>query len=352
MITASVWNDAIVEHGPEYGFEVEALNASPNGMADVTGYIEATEALAQKNIDAILCQPLFSVPDMLMQFQQKDVKVGFVNIVPQISDSSKDLDFCYAGSSEEAIGAQLGGIHVFRLEGWRENLCYLSAIWSGQRQAGRLKGLQDWFAANRPDIEILEVNYVERNEATLAQSIFEDWIQKYGVGGFDGVATQSSMQTQGIVESMKALGLNNTNFILGGISASSSDWIKEGTEYCDLYQDPDLEATTALDMMRHMVDGTTNELEFLDGAPTKNFVNVPMTTLNADNADEYTSDALQQGKQSPLLYIKPHARDAALCAASQFVEKPSCALSYNWVSIIFRTSQKQETEIILPFPYR
>lgn len=48
-------NDAIVEHGPEYGFEVEALNASPNGMADVTGYIEATEALAQKNIDAILC---------------------------------------------------------------------------------------------------------------------------------------------------------------------------------------------------------------------------------------------------------------------------------------------------------
>ena len=100
-------NDAIVEHGPEYGFEVEALNASPNGMADVTGYIEATEALAQKNIDAILCQPLFSVPDMLMQFQQKDVKVGFVNIVPQISDSSKDLDFCYAGSSEEAIGAQL-----------------------------------------------------------------------------------------------------------------------------------------------------------------------------------------------------------------------------------------------------
>ena len=100
-------NDAIVEHGPEYGFEVEALNASPNGMMDVTGYIEATEALAQKNIDAILCQPLFSVPDMLMQFQQKDIKVGFVNIVPQISDSSKDLDFCYAGSSEEAIGAQL-----------------------------------------------------------------------------------------------------------------------------------------------------------------------------------------------------------------------------------------------------
>ena len=91
---------------------------------------------------------------------------------------------------------------------------------------------------------------------------------------------------------LRALGLNNTNFILGGISASSSDWIKEGTEYCDLYQDPDLEATTALDMMRHMIDGTTDELEFMDGAPTKNFVSVPMTTLNADNMDKYTSSAL------------------------------------------------------------
>lgn len=64
---------------------------------------------------------------------------------------------------------------------------------------------------------LLEVNYVERNEATLAQSIFEDWIQKYGVGGFDGVATQSSMQTQGIVESMKAIGLDATSFTLGRV---------------------------------------------------------------------------------------------------------------------------------------
>ena len=64
---------------------------------------------------------------------------------------------------------------------------------------------------------LLEVNYVERNEATLAQSIFEDWIQKYGVGGFDGAATQSSMQTQGIFESMKAIGLDATSFTRGGV---------------------------------------------------------------------------------------------------------------------------------------
>ena len=77
------------------------------------------------------------------------------------------------------------------------------------------------------------------------------------------------MQTQGIVESMKALGLNNTNFILGGISASSSDWIKEGTGILRSVSGCTGSGSqpAALDMMRHMVDGTTNELEFLDGAP-------------------------------------------------------------------------------------
>ena len=226
-------NDAIVEHGPEYGFEVEALNASPNGMADVTGYIEATEALAQKNIDAILCQPLFSVPDMLMQFQQKDVKVGFVNIVPQISDSSKDLDFCYAGSSEEAIGAQLAEAMSPGLKDGAK-ICVICLPYGQDNAAGRLKGLQDWFAANRPDVEILEVNYVERNEATLAQSIFEDWIQKYGVGGFDGVATQSCHADAGHRGEhegswpgrLPTLSLGRYRLL------PAATWITDGAEYC------------------------------------------------------------------------------------------------------------------------
>ena len=39
-------------------------------------------------------------------------------------------------------------------------------------------------------------------------------------------------------------------------------------------------------MMRHMVDGTTDELEFHGWrSDCKNFVSVPMTTVNADNAD-------------------------------------------------------------------
>ena len=123
-----------------------------------------------------------------------------------------------------------------------------------------------------------------------AVTIFEDWIQKYGVDGFDGVATQSSMQTQGIIEAMKSYDLNVTNFTLAGISASSSDWILEGMEYCELFQDPYLESAAALDTLRKIMDGDFDQIEMLEGQ--YNYVSVPMITLNADNAEEYSSEAL------------------------------------------------------------
>ena len=157
----------------------------------------------------------------------------------------------------------------------------------GQTNAAqRLEGFQTWMAKNRPDVEILEVQYVEKNEPTFAQSIFEDWIQKYGVNGFDGVATQSSMQTQGIVSSMKSYDLNTSNFILAGISASTGKWVAEGTEYVDLYQDPYAEADAALKVIRAMLDGTTDQLEPMEGSD--NVVAVPMTPITIENAADFT----------------------------------------------------------------
>lgn len=56
-------NDALVELGPEYNLKVDAINGAPSGNPDVSGYIEAINALAAKNPDAMIVQPLSSVPD-------------------------------------------------------------------------------------------------------------------------------------------------------------------------------------------------------------------------------------------------------------------------------------------------
>ena len=279
-------NDALVELGPQYNLNVDAINGAPSGTPDVSGYIEAINALAAKNPDAMIVQPLFSVPDPCVQFNENGTPLCFLNIAPEISENCKDLEYYFAGCFDVSIGKQLA---EEMSKGLKENakICVMCLTYGQTNTAQRLEGLQTWLAENRPDVEILEVNYVEKNDPTNAQSIFEDWIQKYGVGGFDGVATQSSMQTQGIVECMKTYGLDVSNFILGGISASTGEWVANGIEYVDLYQDPYAEAGAALQVIRAMLDGTTDQLELLEGE--YNCVAVPMTPITAENAKEFLS---------------------------------------------------------------
>ena len=277
-------NDALVELGPQYNLNVDAINGAPSGTPDVSGYIEAIDALAAKNPDAMIVQPLFSVPDHCVQFNEKGIPLCFLNIAPEISENSADLEYYYAGCFDVNIGAQLA---EEMSKGLKENakICVMCLTYGQTNAAQRLEGFQTWMAENRPDVEILEVNYVEKNEPTDAQRIFEDWIQKYGVGGFDGVATQSSMQTQGIVSSMQSYGLDTSNFILAGISASTGEWVADGYEYVDLYQDPYAEAEAALKTIRAMLDGTTDQLETMEG--TDNYVAVPMTPITAENAEDF-----------------------------------------------------------------
>lgn len=278
-------NDALVELGPQYNLTVDAINGAPSGTPDVSGYIEAIDALAAKNPDAMIVQPLFSVPDHCIQFNEKGIPLCFLNIAPEISEKSANLEYWYAGCFDTKIGEQLAEEMA---KGLKEGakICVMCLTYGQTNAAQRREGFETWMAANRPDVEILEVQYVEHNEPTNAQSIFEDWIQKYGVGGFDGVATQSSMQTQGIVSSMRSYDLNTSNFVLAGISASTGEWVAEGTEYVDLYQDPYAEAGAALQVIRAMLDGTTDQLETMEG--TDNVLAVPMVPITIENAADFT----------------------------------------------------------------
>ena len=292
-------SDAIVELGPKYGFEVDAINASPQGQVDVSGYIEAIDSMKQKGIKGLIVQPLFTVPDMCVEFQNNGVPITFVNIEPQIDEDSKDLKYFYAGSYEESIGAQLAEAHA---QGLKKNakICMIELMQGQDNQIGRDKGYVDWMKENRPDVQILETNYVLKNDVTEAVTIMEDWISKYGEDGIDGVATQSNMQTQGVIESMKSHGLTGDDICVGGISAANSDWILEGNEYCDLYQNPYTEASAALNAMSKQISGKTDEIEVKDG--TDNYCNVDMTVMNKDNAEDYSSKNIAEtSKKAPLI---------------------------------------------------
>lgn len=276
-------SDAIEKHGPEYGFEVNALNGAPDGNMDVAKYMEGIDALLSKNPDAMMVQPLFTLPDYCMKFNG-EIPLTFVNIAPEISDASKDLQYWYAGCYDVNIGSQLAEEMAKGLDEGAK-ICQLNLTYGQTNTAQRDQGFKEWMAENRPDVEILETNYVEKIDTQNAQTIFEDWIQKYGVGGFDGVAAQGGALTQGVIECMKNYDLDTSNFTVVGISASTTEWIKEGYEFCELYQDPDAEARAALEVMRSQMDGTTDELTTLEDE--ENVVAVPMTPITIDNVDEF-----------------------------------------------------------------
>lgn len=277
-------NDALVELGPEYNLKVDAVNGAPSGTPDVNGYIEAIDALASKNPDAMIVQPLFSVPDHCVQFNKKGVPLTFLNIAPEISDNCKDLEYYYAGCFDTNIGSQLAEEMAKGLKDGAK-ICMLCLTYGQTNAEQRREGFENWMSENRPDVEILEVNYVEKIDPSNAQAIFEDWIQKYGVGGFDGVATQGSMLTQGVVSSMEGYGLDTSNFTLAGVSASTGQWVADGVEFVDLYQDPYAEARAALECTRAQLDGTTDKLECIDGE--YNCVAVDMVPITKENAKDF-----------------------------------------------------------------
>lgn len=276
-------SDAIVELGPEYGFKVNALNGAPDGNPDVSKYMEGIDALLAQNPDAMMVQPLFTIPDYCMQFNGK-IPLTFVNIAPEISDASADLEYWYAGCYDTDIGAQLAEEMAKGLKDGAK-ICMINLTYGQTNAIQRDEGFKNWMAENRPDVEIIETHWVEKIDTQNAQSAFEDWVQKYGVGGFDGVASQSGMLTQGVVECMKNYGLDTSNFIVAGISASTTEWIREDLEYVELYQDPYAEARAALETARAQMDGTTGELETLEG--TDNVVSVPMTPITKENVEEF-----------------------------------------------------------------
>ena len=115
----------------------------------MTGYIEAIEAIAAKNPEGVIVQPLFSLPDYCLQFNEKKVPLCFVNIAPEISDTSKNLEYYYAGCFDTKIGEQLAEEMA---KGLKQNAKIgVICLPYGQTNAEqRRTGFETWMKANRP----------------------------------------------------------------------------------------------------------------------------------------------------------------------------------------------------------
>ena len=262
--------------------EVKALN----GNLDVATIISCIETFHTQGVDALIVQPLGNAPDACAWTNEEGVPLVFCNIKPQLSDSVANLDYVYVGSSEEAIGAQLAEAMASGLEQGAK-VCQLTLPLGQDNQFYRQKGFEEWLAANRPDIEIIDTQAVKTEPTAEAMNITEDWIQRFGVDGIDAISTQGSTITIGVVEAVKNHGATDKISISGISIPPTMDWILDGTAYSDLYQDPMAEASKSVDAALKMIKGEEVAFDY----PEEKWINVDMTTVTAENVQEVMASA-------------------------------------------------------------
>lgn len=266
--------------------EVKALN----GNLDVATIISCIETFKAQKVDALIVQPLGNVPDACTWCNEEGVPLVFVNIKPQLSDATQNLDYVYVGSSEEAIGAQLAEAMASGLpEGEKESykVCALELALGQDNQIYRDKGFCEWLAENRPDIEIIDKQSYKQEATAESMSITEDWIQRFGVDGIDAIATQGSTITIGVIEALKSHDATDKIKVSGISIPPTMDWILDGTAYSDLYQDPMAEASKSVDAALKMIKGEEVTFDY----PEENWINVDMTTVTAENVQEVMASA-------------------------------------------------------------
>ena len=266
--------------------EVKALN----GNGDVAQIISCIETFHSQKVDALIVQGIGNVPDACTWCNEEGVPLVFVNIKPQLSDTTKNLDYVYVGSSEEAIGAQLAEAMASGLpEGEKESykVCALELALGQDNQIYRDKGFCEWLAENRPDIEIIDKQSYKTEATAEAMSITEDWIQRFGVDGIDAIATQGSTITIGVIEALKSHDATDKLKVAGISIPPTMDWILDGTAYSDLYQDPMAEASKSVDAALKMIKGEEVTFDY----PEENWINVDMTTVTAENVQEVMASA-------------------------------------------------------------
>lgn len=262
--------------------EVKALN----GNGDVAQIISCIETFHSQKVDALIVQGIGNVPDACTWCNEEGVPLVFVNIKPQLSDASANLDYVYVGSSEEAIGAQLAEAMASGLDQGAK-VCLVTLPLGQDNQIYRQRGFEAWLTENRPDLEIIDTQAVKNEPTAEAMSITEDWIQRFGVDGIDAIATQGSTITIGVIEAVKNHNATDKIKVSGISIPPTMDWILDGTAYSDLYQDPMAEASKSVDAALKMIKGEEVTFDY----PEENWINVDMTTVTADNVQEVMASA-------------------------------------------------------------
>lgn len=188
-----------------------------------------------------------------------------------VATTASGGDYTFVGWDEYNYGVYQAN---WAAENFPENakVCYMDGTSGREAFDKREAGFKDVIAEKRPDIEIMSTQAAENTSAEEAMQITEDWITQYG-DDIDAIVTQSNLTVLGVVEALKAAGMENDVIIVGGIHCGTwdVDLIREGIENYGVYVGFDTLGKLCADIAERWYKGETinseEMIEFYDVTP-------------------------------------------------------------------------------------
>ncbi len=250
-------------------FEVTLLD----GNIDAEKQINTIESLIQQDMDYIAVQPLQGTEPALLEVNEAEIPLFCVDMVP----SNEGLVWTQVGVDEAEFG-RLQAEAMAEVLPENGKVCIVMNMLGSNSQIYRTQGFEERIAELRPDVTILDKQTSE-SKTDKAMNLTEDWIQRFGEDGIDGIVCQSAMSVQGVVESLRA------HDLLGKVQVASQDftqpsgteWLKSGATCVDVFYDYNA-------LVRGVYDTI---LAYEAGTELPEQVTIAPTAYTIDNVDEY-----------------------------------------------------------------
>lgn len=183
-------------------------------------------------------------------------------------------DWKFVGFNETELGEKQGEWCAANLPE-NANICYLEGVPGREAAVKRKEGFMNGISS-RSDLNILS-SQTGKFETAAAMQVTEDWIQAYG-DKINCVVSADSMMAIGMVEALKAAGMNNSVTTCGVMHLGEKDgyMIKDGDmSYAVFVSWPSI-GTLCADIAQRVYNGETIDDQTY----------IELTDVTADNYDE------------------------------------------------------------------
>lgn len=255
--------------GPEYGFEVTILD----GQGDAQVQAQTVRNCIAQEMDAIFINPndVNGIVPSLMEAKDAGIKVGlFSSDLPQEFQDSRDF---FVGVNDNMAGEEAAQAFIKQFPDGAQ-------IVEVGGQAGHDAQIKrhDGFDAIIKDsnIEVIDSKSVDTWSTSEAMAIMEDFIVKYG-DKIQGVFCHWDNGATGVIEALKAAGMNDVYVVAVDGCRAGFDQVKAGTQAATIMQNFSSMAKKSLEVAQNALDGKDFE--------AINFV--PLDVVTKENIDQF-----------------------------------------------------------------